>query len=59
MTVRELIEDLLNYPLDYEVMLASDEEGNAVLPLVDIADGVDDGDDFEVGTGDSVVVLWP
>lgn len=59
MTVRELIEALLDYPLDHEVLLSTDDEANEVLPLVDIADGVDEGDEFGVGTGDPVVVLWP
>lgn len=57
MTVRELIEALLDYELEKEVFLAADAEGNAVVPLADLADGVDEDEDY--GTGEPVVVLWP
>lgn len=54
MTGRELIEALLDYDLNHEVLLASDPEGNTFAPLVDLAPGVDE-ENYE----EPVVVLWP
>lgn len=55
LTVREVIEALLDYDVDTEVFIATDEEGNGVKPLVDLSDGVDE----EAGTDEAVVILWP
>lgn len=55
LTVRELIEALLDYDVETEVFLATDEEANTVKPVVDLSDGVDD----ESGTDEAVVILWP
>lgn len=54
MTGRELVEALLDYDLDLEIMLASDSEGNEYAPLVDLAPGVDE-ENYE----EPVIVLWP
>lgn len=56
MTGRELIEALLDYDLDREVFVATDPEGNSIAELTDVAEGVDDDEEF--GTGEAAIVLW-
>ena len=40
MIVKELIELLQNYPMDYEVIMSSDSEGNNFSPLSDLCEAI-------------------
>lgn len=54
MNVREVINYLINFDPDAEVRLASDSEGNDILPVAAFGYESDEGDpDVEI------VVLWP
>ena len=40
MTIKELIQELLEYPLDYEVIMSKDSEGNNFSPLRQLNDNI-------------------